>query len=227
MIIKYLDWDSSFFCKKIGLLDLTSNCKFSNIPNDYELIYVISDKDFIVDIEDFKQTYAENKVIFSKRLDQIDGERNSNVFEVSVDFPKNQIYDLAFESGKFSRFKLDSNFCQNEFEKLYKKWVDNSFNKEFADMVLVYKEQDKILGFVTYKVCGKYATVGLLGVCSKHQGRGIGKKLVQSVEMELAQKKINELKIPTQLQNEVACKFYKGLGYEITENKMIKHFWKI
>jgi dTDP-4-amino-4,6-dideoxy-D-galactose acyltransferase len=226
MKIKYLDWDSSFFNKKIGLLDQTSNRTIFKNQNDYELIYVVSDKDIIVDIEDFKQTYAENKVIFSKRLDQIDGVRNSNVFEVSVDFPRNQIYELAFESGKFSRFKLDPNFSQNEFEKLYIKWVDNSFNKEFADAVFVYKEQGKILGFVTYKVCGKYATVGLLGVCSKHQGKGIGKKLIQSVEMELANKGIEELRIPTQLQNELACKFYKGLSYNIIENKMIKHFWK-
>ena len=94
----------------------------------------------------------------------------------------NEIYELGFESGKFSRFKLDANFTQNEFEILYKKWVDNSFDKSFADAVLAYKEQDKILGFITYKVYNNYATVGLLGVCSKHQGKGIGKKIIDKIK---------------------------------------------
>jgi len=227
MIIKYLDWDSSFFNKKIGLLDLTSYSTFSQIQNDYELIYVVGGNENSIDIDGFKQTYTENKVIFSKKIEDVKRVTNSNIFEVSGDFPKNQIYELALESGKFSRFKLDPNFNQNEFEKLYKKWVDNSFNKEFADTILVYQEQNKILGFITFKIMEKQATIGLIGVCPKHQGKGIGKKMVQSVEMELANNGIEELRIPTQLQNELACKFYKGLGYEIIEKKMIKHFWRL
>lgn len=227
MKIKHLDWDSSFFNKKIGLLELLNDCNFSKIKNDYDLIYVVSDKDVAVESVDFKEGYRENKIVFSKKIVQKNESTEVNIFSELEDSPRNEIYELAFESGKFSRFKLDKNFHQIEFENLYKKWVDNSFNKEFADAVLVYKEQNKILGFVTYKVWDKQATIGLIAVCSKHQGIGIGKKLIQSVEMELANKGVDELRIPTQLQNELACRFYTKMGYEIIENKILKHYWKL
>ena len=140
---------------------------------------------------------------------------------------KEQIYKLAFESGKFSRFKLDNNFQQNEFEALYKIWVDNSFSKEIADEILVYKEQSAILGFITYKIIENYAIIGLLGVCYEQQGKGIGRKLLEAVENVLSDKQIKELRIPTQLQNEQACGFYTKLGYNIIEETTIKHYWKL
>jgi dTDP-4-amino-4,6-dideoxy-D-galactose acyltransferase len=227
MKIKYLDWDSSFFNKKIGLLTLLYDCNLSEIQDDYDLIYVVSDKDVAVESTDFKEGYSENKIVFSKKIIKKNDLKDANIFLVLEDSTKEAIYELAFESGKFSRFKLDPNFDQREFENLYKKWVDNSFNKEFADAILVYKEQNKILGFVTYKVWDKQATIGLIGVCTDHQGKGIGKKLIQSVEMELANKGVEELRIPTQLHNELACLFYTKMGYEIIENKILKHYWKL
>ncbi|WP_396187063.1 GNAT family N-acetyltransferase [Flavobacterium sp.] len=227
MRIKHLDWDSSFFNKKIGLLELSNDSNFSEIQNDFDLIYVVSDKDIAIEIKDYKQSHSENKIVFSKKIFQKNDSTDANIFLVLEDSIKDEIYELAFESGRFSRFILDPNFGQLEFEKLYKKWVDNSFNKEFADAILVYKEQNKILGFVTYKVWDKQATIGLIGVCSKHQGKGIGKNLIQSVEIELANKGVSELRIPTQLQNEKACFFYTKMGYEIIENKILKHYWKL
>lgn len=227
MIIKYLDWDSSFFNKKIGLLDLSNDCKFSEIQNDYDLMYVISNEEIAVDIPNFKQSYSENKIVFSKKIVQNRESADSNIFSELNGSPKKEIYDLAFESGKFSRFNLDLNFEKSEFQKLYKKWVDNSYTKEFADGVLIYKEQNTILGFVTYKVWDGYAAIGLIAVCPKHQGKGIGKKLIQSVENELANIGVDELRIPTQLQNEMACLFYTKLGYKIIENKILKHYWKL
>jgi dTDP-4-amino-4,6-dideoxy-D-galactose acyltransferase len=227
MKIKYLDWDSSFFNKKIGLMELLHDCNLLEIEDDYDLIYVSSDKDITIEINDYKQSYSENKIIFSKKIIKNNDLKDANIFLVLEGSTKKEIYELAFESGKFSRFKLDPNFRRADFEKLYKKWVDNSFNKEFADAVLVYKEQNKILGFVTYKVWDKYATIGLIAVCFNHQGKGIGEKLIHYVEMELANKGINELRIPTQLQNELACRFYIKMGCEIIENKILKHYWKL
>lgn len=227
MIIKHLDWDSSFFNKKIGLLDLSNGVQYSEIQNDYDLIYVISKEGIAVAIPNFKLSYLENKIVFSKKTVQSRESTDANIFLELNDSHKKEIYALAFESGKFSRFKLDPNFSPTEFEKLYEKWVDNSYTKEFADGVLIYKEKNSILGFVTYKVWDGYAAIGLIGVCPKHQGKGIGKKLIQAVENELANIGVDELRIPTQLQNEKACLFYVKMGYEIIENNILKHYWKL
>lgn len=226
-MIKFLKWDSSFFNKRIGLLALDIDCYTLDHANEYDLLYVISESNSLISISDFEVSFIETKVVFNKVnlkptiLTDINITKVSNVFN-----DKKQIYDLAFESGKWSRFNLDSKFNKSEFIKLYTTWVDKSFNKEFADAILVYKLKDDIIGFVTYKVFDKYAIIGLIAVSSEFQGKGIGRKLIHAVESELFNIHVDELRIPTQLQNETACAFYKKIGYEVIQRKIISHYWK-
>lgn len=228
MKVKVLDWDSHFFNKKIGEVRIEEENEFVFNFERFDLLYVKQFEDKPIDIVNFKQTYAETKVIFSKNISKFIKPINSFIFlAFDTVVNKEQIYKLAYESGKFSRFKLDHNFQQYEFEALYKIWVDNSFSKEFADAILVYKEKNIILGFITYKIVENYAIIGLLGVCYEHQGKGIGRKLLEAVENELSNKQIKELIIPTQLQNKQACEFYTKLGYNIIEKAIIKHYWKL
>lgn len=227
-MIKFLKWDSSFFNKRIGLLDLNSDSHNFEDLNDWDLIYIISDQGFTLDIKKFNRTYSETKVVFSKMITEskellID----DNISVAKKNDNKKQINNLALESGKFSRFNLDKNFKRAEFKKLYYKWVDNSFNKEFADAVLVYKFENDIIGFVTYKIFDDFATIGLIAISPLYQGKGIGRKLINAVEMELVNRQIGELRISTQFQNEMACEFYMKLGYKIIEKKIINHFWRI
>jgi len=228
MKVKTLEWDSRFFNKNIGVIEADEEIgNFSDIER-FDLLYIKQKEDKPIVIADFMQTYAETKIIFSKSISKYNKTINSNVYSAfDIAINKEQIYTLAFESGKFSRFKLDNNFKQQEFEALYRTWVDNSFTKEFADAILVYKEKNSILGFITYKILDDYAIIGLLGVSDKHQGKGIGSALLVAVENELSKKQIKELRIPTQLQNKQACAFYTKYGYHIIENTIIKHFWKL
>ena len=228
MKVKVLDWDSRFFNKKIGVIEIMEDIEISSDVESFDLLYIKQIEDKYFELKYFKQNYAETKVVFSKSISKSNNPLNSFIFSAfNTNASKEQIYKLAFESGKFSRFKLDNNFQQHEFEVLYKTWVDNSFSKEFADAILVYKEKNIILGFITYRIVENYAIIGLLGVCYEHQGKGIGRKLLEAVENELSSKLIKELRIPTQLQNELACGFYIKLGYNIIEKTIIKHYWKL
>jgi ribosomal protein S18 acetylase RimI-like enzyme len=226
-MIKNLEWDSSFFNRRIGLLDLNSGSPNFEDLDDWDLIYIISDEDFILDINKFINTYSETKVIFSKMIMESKNIIDKNISVAKKNDNKEQIYSLALESGKFSRFNLDKNFKRAEFKKLYCKWVDNSFNKGFADTVLVYKFENEIIGFVTYKVLDDIATIGLIAISPLYQGMGIGRKLINAVEIELVNRQIGELRIPTQFQNKIACEFYTKLGCKIIEKKIISHYWRI
>jgi ribosomal protein S18 acetylase RimI-like enzyme len=226
-MIKLLEWDSSFFNRRIGLLDLNSGFPNFEDLNDWDLVYIMSDEDFTLDINKFNRTYCETKVVFSKMIIESKEPIDENISVAKKNENKKQIYNLALESGKFSRFNLDKNFKRAEFKKLYYKWVDNSFNKEFADAVLVYKFENEIIGFVTYKVLDDFATIGLIAISPLYQGKGVGRKLINAVEMELVNRQIGELRIPTQFQNEIACEFYMKLGYKIIKKKIINHYWKI
>lgn len=228
MKVKILDWDSRFFNKQIGVIELGFETEIFADIERFDLLYVnqITDKSIVID--NFLLTYTETKVVFSKMVIKNNLEPNSFIFSAfEPGRNKEPIYNLAFESGKFSRFKLDYKFEQHEFEALYKTWVDNSLTKKFADSILFYREKNVILGFITYKINKDYATIGLLAVCPRHQGKGIGLKLLGTVENELNRKLIKELRIPTQLINKKACSFYAKLGYNIIEKKIIKHYWRV
>jgi len=224
MSIKRLDWDSNFFGYEVGEIENESD--FSESEN-YHLIVLKQKREEEIEIEGFIKSFQETKVVFNKKL-----EKNSlKFFENSIiDFDdevidKEFLYSLAFESGKFSRFRLDSNFPKHKFELLYTKWVDNSINKQFADKIFYVKEIDDIVGFVTLKNNNKFSTIGLIAVAENYQGRGLGKKLLLRVEEYCISQNIFEVKIPTQKENKAAFHFYNKTGYNINEELIIKHYW--
>src|SRR5690606_27130927 len=79
-------------------------------------------------------------------------EFNPNIRVVSFNKDKHnfdQLLQLTLESGEYSRFAIDKNFVNNEYRKLYTKWIENSIDKINAIEVLLAVEGESILGFVT------------------------------------------------------------------------------
>lgn len=226
MEIKKLDWDSDFFNIKVGEI-INPDTNSIVLKDDFDLIYVVSDEDLQFKVEGFEDTFSETKVIFCKTLEN-KIQKSDVIFKFDeVDINREQLYILAYESGKNSRFLLDKKFDESNFKKLYQAWIDNSINKKFADDILVYFEEDQIKGFVTYKVKSDSASVGLIAVDTNYQGKGIGAKLLKYLENILIQKEIEKIIIPTQLSNIQACNFYNKQGYSIKNKTYIKHYWKI
>lgn len=225
-MLKQLDWDSNFFELQIAEYK-TNKSNSVDLGVLYDLIYVISNDDKQISIKGYSQTFKENKVLFSKNNLIYKNINNESITSfANTNLSRSELYNLAFESGKYSRFKLDKKFKDEEFKKLYKVWIDNSLENNFATDVLVYIEKNKLGGFVTYKINDNYATIGLIAVSTDQQGKGIGRKLIQFVETKLIESNILSLRIPTQKENIEACSFYEKLGYKITESTIIKHYWK-
>jgi dTDP-4-amino-4,6-dideoxy-D-galactose acyltransferase len=224
-MIKKMEWDSDFFNLSVGQLDF-KECNNALNAADFDLLYVASLEDFDLKIKGFKSSFSEQKIKFYKELkeaQQLSADVSS--FKDTDDIQK--VYALAFESGKHSRFLLDKKFRPEKFKELYKLWIDNSVSKNFADDVLLYKYGRKTVGLLTYKTIEKNSFVGLIAVSSQHQGKGIGRIMLQHLETVLYQNGIHSLTIPTQGANQQACIFYIKLGYSILENTYIKHYWKI
>ncbi|MFY7743622.1 MAG: GNAT family N-acetyltransferase [Flavobacterium sp.] len=221
---KRLDWDSEFFNLEVGEL-ITDTSETFKI-GDFDLIYVKSNEKKEIELNGFEKSHSENKVVYHKNL--VDFHPiNTQVIELSeTNYSLDELNQLAFESGKHSRFKLDNKIDKRKFEELYELWVKNSINKSFADEVFVYLHETIIAGFVSYKVVDDYATIGLIAVSKAYQGKGIGKELLYKVENELVKKVINELRIPTQEENHHACGFYEKLGYKKFETINISHYWR-
>lgn len=83
------------------------------------------------------------KIIFSKNLSEI-----SDVDIEIIDFDdapinENSLYSLAYEGGKYSRYKRDENFSNSMFKKFYQHWIKNSINRSFADKIFTLKKMIK------------------------------------------------------------------------------------
>lgn len=227
MEIKRLDWDSDFFGLEMG--EIANNSDLSD-ADKYQFLILIQTEDTKLAIKGFKNTFNEIKVVFSKRLKKANlilGKMT--IFDFEYDFEgihKSDLYSLAYESGKYSRFKLDNRFNENQFKKLYDKWIDNSLNKKFADKIFYIKNLNDIIGFITIKNDKNFSRIGLIAVSEKHQGKGIGTQLLKKAEDYCLTEGILELRIPTQKENVNACNFYKKSGYTIHEEKVIKHYWR-
>jgi len=224
-MINQLDWDSNFFELQIAECFI-DNQSVINVEKTYDLIYVFCNSDKDINLPGYSESYKENKIVYIKDLvkNQLDSE---NILSFSsTNFSREQLYELSFESGKYSRFKKDKKFSIQQFENLYKRWIDNSLDFGFSDDILVYVEEKKIIGFISYKIKKNEATIGLVAVLPNHQGKGIGKKLLQVVENELIKNDIKILNIPTQKENFEACSFYEKQGYKVKQSIIIKHFWR-
>ena len=63
---------------------------------------------------------------------------------------------------------------------------------------------------------GQYAELLSIGILSSIQGQGIGRKLIEELEIIIKQNQINKLSLTTDFySNEKAIKFYNSLGYEV------------
>lgn len=226
MNINHLQWDSDFFKKKIGDIHLTQT---ENISPDhsYDLIVVKQSADFDYDIEGYQPTFKETKVNFIKPLDGLnvlpsDIVKDTDNDEKEINFFK----ELAYESGKKSRFLLDKSFGEAKFKELYDMWIINSLNKKFAVKTFFIEQENVAIGFVTVQ---QYDTLGKIGLIATHpdfQGKGYGKKLLETAEDFCIKNGITHLEIPTQKENIQACAFYKKQGYTIKDELIIKHYWK-
>lgn len=221
-----LNWDSDFFQLNIGEIDFNTTNVIPKVL-EFDLIYFKNYNYAQKEISDFYLNHEENRVIFSKKIDVHD-EFNLTVKDFDV-FPieNEKFYSIAFESGKYSRFNLDSNFSKLDFEKLYSVWVDKSISKEKADKIFYFDFKSEVIGFITLKRDNSEGIIGLFAIDPRFQGIGLGSNLLKAVEVYCMQNEIKKICIPTQKENIPACAFYTKSGYQIIEEINIKHFWKI
>lgn len=227
MVIKKLDWDSDFFGFPVGDLFIENDVSDAEVINSNEFTFfqIRSNVPFDINSETHVSSYTGTKVVFNKVLSELHFLTESMIdFD---DFPvaENALYELAYESGKHSRYKLDTNIPEDKFKALYQLWINNSINRSFADKIFYIKENEAIVAFVTIKINNDTAHVGLIAVSPNHQGKGIGKRLLSETENYCFNRNCKSIQIPTQIENRAACSFYKKMGYEITEEISIKHFW--
>jgi len=232
--LEILEWDSSFFGYPVGkitasaittteLAALIIAAKNQHI----KLLYLFTDPADATSTGAATANAAklvDQKITFHTKINAA-VTVDSHIEQYEAPVPSEQLISLSMQSGLYSRYKIDPGFKNNEFERLYLAWIENSVNKKIADHTFVYKENDQVLGFVTLKARNNTGQIGLIAVDENSRGKSIGKKLIAAVMNILFEKNIPDLDVATQIDNEDACNFYKKVGFAGIKTENIYHIW--
>jgi dTDP-4-amino-4,6-dideoxy-D-galactose acyltransferase len=217
MKVSKLNWDSDFFGYEVAKLD-SEFIEEEAINLPFKLLYVFSNNI----INNTSLINADSKV----ELVKTELKKKDVVVEI---FKKSthsfdRLFELVFLSGVYSRFKTDSNFQNNEFEKMYLHWIKNAL-LDPNNHVLVKIVDNQLVGFLLLSLKEDFGRIELISVDEKYQKNGIGMDLIQSAENICTEKNIDCLKVATQGKNVNALNLYQKKGFLIIDTKFIYHYW--
>jgi dTDP-4-amino-4,6-dideoxy-D-galactose acyltransferase len=241
-LITKLEWDSGFFGFGVGRINLTNSflSVADRILNEMDekqiaLLYVFCDQEISISSSEkekffqfLKGKLVDTKVVFSKTIDNdILYQFPSGIVEFEGVSATAELYELALQSGVWSRFKLDPNLPPDAYERLYRLWIDNSVNGVMADKIYIYKDEFGLIkAMVTLSLKPEEASVGLIAVDQSCQGLGLGNKLMLAAEWLSWISKRQKITVATQLNNLGACKFYKRCDYQEESRTEVYHCWR-
>ncbi len=239
MSFSRLEWDSSFFGKEVGKIEHLDS-KFSLIKElqiakqkNADLVYYFNNQETAIVAPSILATYSgkkvDTKVVYRWLVpsEKINFDTSSDEIE-SYDqiIVREDLLELAYRSGIYSRFKLDKRFEEDHFKQLYYLWLKNSIEKKNADFVFVKKEGKEIIGFVTFKKrTDNFGEIGLIAVHENHSKKGIGRQLINKIKEVTIALNLSGFKVATQQENLGACNFYEKNNCQIITSTQIYHFW--
>lgn len=232
-MIERKSWDSDFFGYEVGQFRIDSNKEvdFDQLLDEsknFELTYVVSSMELPIkrslELVDIKVTWDKP----CKGIIQFEDSRDGYLIEEFNNsiHSYNELKELTFLSGKYSRFIIDRNFHNNEFLKLYKEWIDRSIDHSIAEKVLVCVFEKHLCGFITIGIKdGCTSKIGLISVNRRYQGRNIGSNLIIVANNFCRENGIELMEVATQKDNLPAMKFYQRNGFQIKSYEYFYHIW--
>jgi dTDP-4-amino-4,6-dideoxy-D-galactose acyltransferase len=231
--IDLLEWDSNFlniptariYTDSIDATHIAKELQVLKNKN-IKLVYLITPQPFTPDTFRFELKNVGGKVLYHKALTKAQPAVNEAIEAFKNSVPDKTLYNLALQSGIYSRFKLDEKLPANCYEKLYNIWIENSVNKSIADEVLIYNVKDQTAGMVTLGTNKQgWGDIGLIAVDNNFRGQKIGQALVTAAQEYFIRKNISDLGVETQIDNKAACHFYEKMGFKAIQTEFINHFW--
>jgi len=168
---------------------------------------------------------VDKKTTFCKEVCLSNAYSNKHIIEYNNNFSLEELLQLGVASGIYSRYKVDPNIEEIKYETLYKEWMINSIDGNLADKVLVYVNNNTILGVITLGFRNNRVNIGIISVREDARGKGIGKALLGAAEEFAVKNKILEIQVVTQGANKAACALYNSYGYTIEKIEYFYHFW--
>tara|TARA_B100001093_G_scaffold374388_1_gene359387 strand:- start:8727 stop:9815 length:1089 start_codon:yes stop_codon:yes gene_type:complete len=238
-LVKPLPWDSDFFGHNIALISsryLTPNIMKSvncfvdkNKVDMLEYLCNCHDRESVRTAENSNFHFTDIRITFRKQLVR------ANLDEIKLndyrfakaskkDIPK--LKSMTQKMYEDSRYFFDENFDRSRLNQFYESWVEKGVYGTFDDECLGLFHKEEIIGFVTLKYNqNNSVSLRLIGVDSTYQGKGIGKRLLQSVESHIEKKGFKQINVVTQGRNYHAQRLYQSMGYKTQSTELWFHKW--
>ena len=227
--IQYLEWDSKFFGYKIGKIIFDENINDTQLKfdqEDYQLIYLFSKEKLNNEFQKkINANLVDIKIEFIKKAVVVNSEFANHLEIKKINHITDDLLQLVYESGVYSRFKLDQNFKNNEFEKLYEAWINKALN-DLNSMVVGAFIDSKIVGFISLGIKQGIADIGLIAVDEHARGKHLGTILLGEANNFAIKNDSEYLTVVTQENNIQAMKFYERNGFSVDKKNYIYHLWK-
>ncbi len=231
----FLEWDSQFFGRKIGKLSITHTSADTLAlmlktarQQHYDLLYAFADVSVSLPhsaLQTHNGQFVDHKIIYEQFLTNVATTTSPSIRLVTTNDVNGGLYDLAYQSGEYSRFRIDPAIGEADFQRLYRQWVDSSISGAVADAVFVWVTDGLITGFITVEKKGDTGIIGLIASDTQHRGRGTGTALLNHVKVYAAESGLTRLEVATQGRNRLACRFYEKNGFTVKSETNVYHFW--
>jgi dTDP-4-amino-4,6-dideoxy-D-galactose acyltransferase len=233
-MVKELIWDSAFFKRKIGELELTfrtssrlrvSLDKARSQGFKYVTCKMTSQHTSLIKLLQSLGFYLTDiGVIFTMETDRYWSHSHKKYSAIRKFIRAAEAEDapvlkkVAKSLFRESRFYNDPFFSKEEADRLYQSWVENSVKGQAADVVFHIPNT----GFITCRKSGKGSgEIVLLGTRKSLRGRGFGAALVCEAMRWFREERIDRVSVRTQLKNMRAVNFYAGLGFRLRKYDLI------
>lgn len=230
-----LDWDTEFFGVRIARLqggeltaaeatDVAEWCSANDVaclyflaaPDDDET--VAAAESMGAHLVDVRLTFATAPRAFQGAVPEGLNARSGTPDDLDALLP------ITTSSYADTRFAVDPRFSDEACAKLYRAWLENSFDG-FADEVRVVTVDDEPAGFVTCRLDGSAGEIGLVGVAEAHRGRGAGQLAVVDALSWFADHGAARVTVATQARNLAAQRLYQAAGFRTDTVGLWYHRW--
>ena len=237
----FLPWDTNFFGFRIARVvghqldpqrthDILEWCKTQEI----RCVYFLADSDHpstvrLAEDNGFRQVdirvtlqcdMRDRRAMYRNDSSEVANLRTA----LSKDIPTLQA--IAGASHTDTRFYADPLFPRQSCQALYETWIKGSCEGD-ADVVLVAELEEQPVGYVSCHLFSNssHGQIGLVGVASQAQGRGVGRALIECSLDWFAEQEVELVRIVTQGHNVPSQRLYQQCGFLSYSVQLWYHKW--
>ncbi|WP_034948595.1 dTDP-4-amino-4,6-dideoxy-D-galactose acyltransferase [Erwinia oleae] len=212
--IKPLIWESEFFSRQSGLIDLTGDAPLTEaMLHGYD----------VVQAKVLSQQTAELDALGELGFRLVEGEAD---FVLSVDAASRPegiriaraehipaLRQAASEAFAWSRFRAPW-YQPGDSGRFYAQWIENAVLGAFDDQCLLAADENGAMqGFISLReLPDGSGRVGLLATLPEAQGLGVGYRMMAAAADWCRVRRLSRLHVATQLSNLAALRLYQRCG---------------